>query len=237
MNDDTTAEEQFLDFKCPSCRKEVSYPAAAAGTMQECFSCSEPLLVPEQGAEGGRIPLPFATAKVKLRKFNGNDWKELLQLFADDEFYAAAPFKVDSEERIAGWLEEDAVVKLTTAGVPFIMAVESVESGKIVGCLSLTFSDAERLQAILYIVVHPGFQKQGFGAETAAAALQFCFSGIRLHRVQGYCESTNAAACALWETAGMRREAEFVQDHKAGGQWANTVAYAILHEEFKTTGS
>ncbi len=32
----------------------------------------------------------------------------------------------------------------------------------------------------------------------------------------------------------MRREAEFVRDHKIGDQWVNTAAYAILREEFDT---
>ena len=31
----------------------------------------------------------------------------------------------------------------------------------------------------------------------------------------------------------MRREAEFVRDHKVKDQWANTAAYAILREEFE----
>jgi RimJ/RimL family protein N-acetyltransferase len=52
--------------------------------------------------------------------------------------------------------------------------------------------------------------------------------------VQGFCESANVAACRLLEKCGMRREGEFVRDHKVGEQWANTAAYAILHDEFPT---
>ena len=135
-------------------------------------------------------------------------------MFSDEDFFAAAPFKVDGEEQIARWLEADAVVKLTTPGVPFILAVQLQESGKIIGCISLSFSDADRLQAVLYIVVHQDFQRQGFGAEAIKGMLGFCFKGIFLHRVQGYCDSTNAAARGLFEKVGMRREGEFVQDHK-----------------------
>jgi RimJ/RimL family protein N-acetyltransferase len=112
--------------------------------------------------------------------------------------------------------------------------VQAQEGAKVIGCLSLNFSDAERLQAILYIVLHRDFQRQGFGMEAAMGALGFCFKGISLHRVQGYCDSANVPACRLFEKAGMRREAEFVRDHKVGDQWANTAAYAILREEFET---
>lgn len=205
--------------------------------MQECFNCTEPIIVPNSGGEGRKIPLPITTSRLTLRKFRGTDWKDLLQLFSDDEFFDAAPFKLDGEEQIAAWLEHDAVVKLTTPGVPFILAVQSRESAKAIGCLSLEFTDASRLQAILYIVLHHDFQRRGFGTETAAGALGFCFDGLSMHRVMGHSRSANVPACRLFEKAGMRREGEFVRDHKVADQWANTVAYAILREEFKTAAA
>jgi RimJ/RimL family protein N-acetyltransferase len=232
MNDDTATEEEFLDFKCPSCGEQISFPKDCAGLARECFNCTQPLVVPGDGGMGGRIPLPITTAKLTLRKFAGKDWKDLMQLFSDENFYDAAPFKLDGEERIARWLEEDAVVKLTTPGVPFILAVHDQETGKVIGFVSLGFTDAERLQAVVYIVLHRDFHRRGFGTEAAKGMLQFCFKGISLHRLQGYCDSTNAAACRLFEKTGMRREAEFVHDHKNEGRWSNTVAYAILREEF-----
>jgi RimJ/RimL family protein N-acetyltransferase len=235
MNDDTAADDQFIDFKCPCCGELVSFPATCRGSVEECVNCTEPILVPASGSEGGRIPLPIATQRLTLRKFRGSDWKDLLQLFSNDEFFDAAPFKLEGEEQIARWLEADAVVKLTSPDVPFILAVQAQEGAKVIGCLSLTFSDAARLQAILQVVIHPDFQRRGFGTEAAVGALGFCFQGISLHRVQGFCVSTNVAGGRLFEKAGMRREGEFVQDRKDGNQWTNTVAYAILREEFKPT--
>jgi RimJ/RimL family protein N-acetyltransferase len=237
MSDETTAEDQFIDFKCPCCGEQVSFPRACAGRVQECFNCAGPVIVPEGGGEGRRIPLPIKTARLTLRKFQGSDWKDLLRLFSDDEFFAAAPFKLEGEERIARWLEADATVKLTTTGAPFILAVEAQEGGKVIGCLSLGFSDAERLQAILHLVLHREYQRRGLGAEALKGALGFCFKEIALHRVQGYCDSANAAARRLFEKAGLRREAEFVRDHKVGEEWASTAAYAILREEFETAAA
>jgi RimJ/RimL family protein N-acetyltransferase len=235
MNDDTAAEDQFIDFKCSCCGEQVSFPATSADSVQECFNCTNAIIVPERGGRGRQIPLPITTASLTLRKFRGADWKDLTRLFSDDDFFAAAPFKLDGEERIARWLEEDALVKLTSPGVPFILAVQTQESAKVIGCLSLVFSDAERRQAILYIVLQRDFQRRGFGLETARGALGFCFAGLSLHRVQGFCDSTNAAACRLFAKAGMRREGEFVRDRKEGADWVNTVAYAILREEFNKT--
>jgi RimJ/RimL family protein N-acetyltransferase len=61
--------------------------------------------------------------------------------------------------------------------------------------------------------------------------LDFCFNGIKLHRVTAACDSRNVAACRLLERAGMRREGEFLKDHFADGAWFNTVSYAVLSED------
>jgi RimJ/RimL family protein N-acetyltransferase len=237
MSDETATEEQFIDFKCPACGKEVSFPIGCAGLARECFNCAVPIVVPAEGEEARRIPLPHSTERLTLRRFRDQDWKGLLHLFADDDFYGVAPVKLDGEEQITRWLESDATVKLTTPGVPFFLAVQANEGEKVMGFLSLRFTDGEMLQAILYVAVHREFQRQGFGAEALTGALRFCFDGISLHRVQAFCDGENTAARQLFEKAGMRREAEFVRDHKVGEQWANTLAYAILRDEFgKTAG-
>ena len=94
-------------------------------------------------------------------------------MFSNDEFFDAAPFKLDGEEQIARWLEQDAVVKLTMPGVPFVLAMQTQENGKVIGLLTLSFSDAERLQTILHIVLHHEFQRQGLGAEAAVGGAEF----------------------------------------------------------------
>lgn len=202
--------------------------------MQECFNCTEPIIVPQSGGEGGRIPLPISTPSLTLRKFREADWKGLLQLFSDDEFFSVSSLKLDGEEQVTRWLAEDATIKLTTPGVPFTLAVETLENPKIIGLLSLRFSNAERSQVAIDLVLHREFRRRGFGLEALNGALEFCFGGISLHRVQAFCDSANAAACGLLAKAGLRREGEFVRDHKTGDDWANTMAYAMLREEFKS---
>src|SRR5271170_2248656 len=81
MSDDTAAEDQFIDFKCPCCGEQVSFPVTTSGSVQECFNCTEAIIVPERDGEGRQIPLPITTANLTLRKFRGADWKDLLQLF------------------------------------------------------------------------------------------------------------------------------------------------------------
>jgi RimJ/RimL family protein N-acetyltransferase len=81
------------------------------------------------------------------------------------------------------------------------------------------------------------FQRQGFAHEALVALLTFCFEGLKLHRVAGWCDGRNTAAVRLLEKAGLRREGEFVRSRWLHGEWANSLWYAMLNEEFSKASS
>ncbi len=218
-----TTELSFIDFKCPACGGDVSFPQDTAGLVQECPNCAECLIVPDDGSSLGRkIPLPIITPRLGLRRLRGLDWKDLI------ECQSTTP----DEAEVVRWLDSDACVKLTTAGQPFFLGLETKAENKFVGYLSLTFTDPQRLQANLNITVNKIFQRQGFASEAWAGMLHFCFADIHLHRVTASCDRQNTAACRLFEKAGMRREAEFRKDRHVNGEWTDTLWYALLREEF-----
>ena len=69
------------------------------------------------------------------------------------------------------------------------------------------------------------------------ALLGFCFEGLKLHRVAGWCDSRNVAACRLLEKAGFRREGEFLKNRWVHGEWTNSIWYALLEEDCAETES
>ncbi len=235
MDNETAAAEEFIDFKCPHCGEPVSFPTTGGNSLQECFNCNEPIIVLKGESEGRRVSLPVTTARLTLRRFDNKDWKGLVELFSDEEFFSAAPMKLDGEEQVTRWLESDSAVKLTTRDAPYVLAVQETDGGKIIGCLTLSIQDAERLQAVLNIVIHRNYQRKGYGTEAVRGALNFCLASLPFHRVQAFCDSASQAGCRLLEKAGLRREGEFVRDHKVRGEWASTAAFAMLREEL--TGS
>ncbi|HZM03773.1 MAG TPA: GNAT family protein [Candidatus Saccharimonadales bacterium] len=233
MSDNMVTEEAFVDFKCPHCGEQISFPESCAGLVRECFSCLQPLIVPANGGEGRTIPLPVTAPRLVLRKFRGADWKDLLSLVSDEEFFAWTTLGIQpTEESVAKWLEADTAVKLTTPDVPFTLAIEATAEAKVIGYLTLWFPDPDHLQAQIYLALHESFQRKGLGTKVIKAILGFCFEGLSVHRVAASCDSTNTAALRLLEKSGLRREGEFVKDHKTAGQWANAVCYAILREEW-----
>jgi RimJ/RimL family protein N-acetyltransferase len=225
-------EENFVDFKCPHCQEVVSFPSDHPGGVQECPLCSESMVVPTDGSGVGRIiPIPITTARLVLRRLRGIDWKELMELFSDEEIFRYLEGRPLTEEEVTHWLESDSHVKLTSPDQMFYLGMEAQGSDKFLGYLSLRFVDPQRLQASLSIVLSRPHQRKGLGVEAVSGLLDFCFDGIGLHRVTAYCDSRNVAAGRLFEKAGLRREGEFLKDRQHNGEWVNTVWYALLREE------
>jgi [ribosomal protein S5]-alanine N-acetyltransferase len=225
-------EESFIDFKCPYCGTQVSFPQENAGFAQACPDCYESLIVPDDGSPVGKsIPLPINTSRLTIRRFAPGDWKDLMELMSDEELFRYTDGRSLDEDEILRWIESDNHVKLTTPNQTFCLALEEREKTKLIGYIGLVITEPHRSQARLNIYLNRNFQCQGFGLEALQALLGFCFEGIKLHRVSASCDSRNAAACHLFEKLGLRREGEFLKDNLLHGEWVNTVWYAALAEE------
>ena len=231
-------EESFLDFKCPHCGEPVSFPQDCTGLARECPNCLESLVVPGAGSEAGKkLPIPITTPRLILRRLAAGDWKDLLELYSDEEMFLYDEGHPLEEEEILRWLESDSMVKLTTPGQTFYLGIEAQDSGKLIGQLALRFAEPQRLQAQLTICVNQACRRQGVGLEAVGAILGFCFEEIHLHRVNALCDTKNTAACGLCEKAGFRREGEFLKDRFVRGEWMSSVWYATLDEEYRERGS
>ena len=227
-------EESFVDFTCPHCGDAVSFPHDHAGQAQECPICADTVIVPSDGsAIGLKLPIPLTTPRLVLRRLKGLDWRDLMELWSDEELMLHHEGRAMGEEEVTHWLESDSHVRLTTPDQPFHLGLELPGSDKLIGYLSLSRSDPQRLQAMLNLLLNRAYQRKGFGTEAVSAALGFCFKAIGLHRVAANCDSRNVAACRLFEKVGMRREGEFVKDRLLNGAWVNTVWFAMLREEYQ----
>jgi len=230
-------EESFIDFECPYCGGAVSFPQINAKSLQACPSCLEALIVPETTGEVGRkIPIPITTPRLILRRLQGGDWKDLLELLSKEEMFAHSNRGPMEEQEIVRWLETDGSVKLTTPNEAFFLGIQVQDSGKLIGYVRLDFTD-ERLQALVSACVSPSYQRNGIATEAVSALLDFCFNEISLHRVQTRCDNRDVAARRLCEKVGLRREGESLKDRFVKGEWISHVWYARLDEEHRAERS
>jgi RimJ/RimL family protein N-acetyltransferase len=200
----------------------ASFPQQDAGYVRACPECMGDVIVPDDNSgQGQPLPLPLTGERLILRRLGPADWNDLMACFPENE-----------EDYVVRWLESDSHVRLTTPGQSFYLGMQLRETGKLIGYLSLTFMDAERLQAQLACNFNPDFAAGEFSAEALDALVGFCFEGIKLHRIASKCYGSDDSACKALETVGFRREGEFLKDTRIEDGWANSLWYGLLEEEY-----
>ena len=95
---------------------------------------------------------------------------------------------------------------------------------------------ARDAQAELGWVLDPAHTGHGYATEAVRELLRYCFQDLGVRRVTASCFLGDDTAWRLMERVGMRRERHAVREslHRSG-RWLDTVAYAILDEEWSPT--
>ncbi|HXT11842.1 MAG TPA: GNAT family protein [Candidatus Angelobacter sp.] len=213
--------EDFIDFKCPHCGSLNSFSTSAANCVHECINCLDLLIVPAQDGEAARkLPFPIEAPRLRLRPFEPTDWQDLLE------------FQFEDEDEATGWIPTTSTIRTGDMRGPFYLAVELLETNKVVGSLGFTFLDPELNQVELSLTSKTPASLPGLELEVFEAALDFCFQEMNLHRVITRCGADDSEQRELFKSLGMRQEAEFRKHQHIGGQWLSTAYFAILEEEY-----
>lgn len=120
-------------------------------------------------------------------------------------------------------------------GVPgewFQFAVESKETGGLLGDCALQVDEQEPYRAEIGFTLAREHQGRGFASEAVSRLLDYAFDGLRLHRVVAKVDCRNTPSWALLERLGMRREGHFLENVWFKGGWADEYLYAVLKDEW-----
>ena len=93
---------------------------------------------------------------------------------------------------------------------------------------------ARGTQAELGWVLDPAHHGRGYGFEAVSELVRYAFDDLGLRRVVANAFLDNTASVRLMERLGMRRELLAVRDslHRSG-RWLDSVAYALLEDEWR----
>jgi RimJ/RimL family protein N-acetyltransferase len=164
---------------------------------------------------------------------------------ADD---ADPTWKYRRLESVGEWLTEMPAsleaYRATFASPARLAATVILElDGNVIGDFMLRIEDAwaqteiadraRGTQAELGWVLDPAYTGHGYATESVRCLLELCFRDLGVRRVVANCFLANDTSWRLMDRVGMRREGHAVAEslHRRG-QWLDSVAYALLAEEW-----
>ncbi len=131
------------------------------------------------------------------------------------------------------WIAGQSSIRFPQPSDYCYFAIEAIQAGRVIGLATFWFPHDEFDLAQFEIIIHPAWQRKGFGTDAVRGLLAYAFKGLRVRRIIGECDARNLAARGLLRRAGLRQESECIQDRFLKGQWADTLGFALLKHEYE----
>ena len=180
------------------------------------------------------MTLPIHTDRLIIRRFALADIDAIIAFTAHPSV-AQETTNIPREDRakMMEYIETQNGYSLFESKKCVDLAVDLKETRGVIGLLSLV-SNGERQGEIGwgFGIDHHG---KGLATEAARRLITHAFEDCGYHRIFAGTISTNTRSWALMERLGMRKEAHFIKAHvpeNPGGEWIDTVRYAVLAEEW-----
>ncbi|RVT92196.1 N-acetyltransferase [Rhodovarius crocodyli] len=169
------------------------------------------------------------TARLRLRRFRPEDAEGLHQCLADPgtmRFWNTPPHTRPLET-------ERAVLRMMDCTPAYyrFWAVADAQDDRCIGLASYHDGHIRSRRADLGYMIHPAHQRRGLGTEAVGALVGFCFTELRLHRLQLLIHPENTASLALAARLGFRREGLLRGHLRVGEVWHDQCLLARLNDD------
>ena len=175
---------------------------------------------------------PIETARLRLRRFTAADLPALIAYRNDPEVARYQGWETFSAEEADAFLHGQDATEPGAPGAWLQIAMEEKASGTVVGDCALHVREDDARQGEIGFTLSRAHQGRGLAREAVTAVLDYAFGTLGLHRMIAVTDARNAAAPALLERIGMRREGHFLQNVWFKGAWGDELQFAVLAEEW-----
>ena len=172
------------------------------------------------------------TDRLILRPFELSDEEAVFSICSEKEIAANTrtiphPYP---REQAAVWIKSQP--EMWTAGKAAVFAVCLKSSGQLVGAVGLQIAEMDQ-NAELGYWVDKDHWGQGIATEASAAAVEFGFRTLELHKIHAHYMARNPASGRIMEKIGMTKEGFFPGHIRKWGQFHDVVFYGILKSDFE----
>ena len=174
------------------------------------------------------------TERLILRPFEKSDFDEVLAYYALPDVQRYLDWKArDKVEAKSAFEAMRKQTRLTRPGEVLTLAVVRKSDGKVIGHVSLRYTDATAAQGEIRFAIGPLFRHKGYGGEAVKAVVNLGFDQFKLHRVFARTAGQNEASARLLKSLGMRLEAHYREHALFQGEWDEELHFAVLDREWQ----
>lgn len=169
------------------------------------------------------------TERLIIRRFEAEDWQDMLVYLSDPEVVKYEPYEVYTESEC---IQEALNRSIDEA----FWAVCLKQNNKVIGNLYFNPQSFDAWE--LGYVFNRNYQGQGYASEAAHAMLAYGFHDLEARRIVAMCNPKNEPSWRLLERIGMRREGHllenifFKRDSHMQPIWVDTYEYGLLRSEW-----
>ena len=179
------------------------------------------------------LSLPLTTDRLILRPFERSDLDDLNAYHALPSMQRYVFHRSRDKAEVASALNiMRQHVGLQRPGDTLTLAMVRKGDQKLIGQVSLHWSDATASQGEVRYCINPSYSGQGFCAEALSALFDMAFDHFNIHRIMAKCDGRSHHSIKLMQQLGMRLEAHYREHALFQGEWDEELHFAILDREW-----
>ncbi|WP_236791695.1 GNAT family N-acetyltransferase [Amycolatopsis sp. GM8] len=177
---------------------------------------------------------PIRTPRLNLRPFTSTDIAAFTAIYTHPDVIRYLTWEPHGRMEIRELLARKAKhTAITEPGQSLSLAVILVDSGEVIGDISLGWVRGEHENGEVIIVLHPRFHGNGYGAEVCLEILRLGFDVLKLYQIFGACDTRNIASASLMEGLGMHRDPTLREREELKPKWSEELIYSMLATEWR----
>jgi [ribosomal protein S5]-alanine N-acetyltransferase len=174
--------------------------------------------------------LNLKTARLDLRAYRQEDWKQVHIYGADPDFSKYEIWGPNTLEDTHKFVSDMILQAQTKPRYKFDFALNLKENGLMIGGCGIRREAELSDVANLGWAITPLYQGQGYATEAAKSLIQFGFQDLKLSLIYATCDTRNIASLKVMEKLGMKQVGIIKGHLEIKGHMRDSYRYEIRSE-------
>lgn len=176
---------------------------------------------------------PLTTERLYLRKVIQTDAPFILEGLSNDVLTQFMLIHYYSLEEVQEQM--DYYANHYTKNTGYYWLIEELKTSESVGVIGINNISTIHQKAEIGFWCLPKFWNKGIITQAAKAVIQFCFTQLKLNRIEATVESENLASIATIRKLEFKHEGTFEQYEMNNGKWINLMMFALLKSNYSAS--